>query len=397
MSTGTSTAPSVSGGRGNRAVLPLAIGGLVVFALLLVWLFRGSDELQTRYGRRMGNDYGSSVNGTYVFAEMFRQSGRNVASHDRLSPRLRKFQTIVWFPDDFGVPTGEQLDFLAGWMFEGRGRTVIYVGRDYDAATAYWTKVLPLAPPEQVDEVKRRLADAKSQFASARASIPNDRDARWFTLKNGPQQKVTAFSGDGDWNQLFDAQRAEITLASRLEPAANDGSSSERPETAEKLLTSGNDTFIARLSDGAWGDGQVLIVSNGSTLLNYPLVNKEHRKIANKLIGECSDGDVAFVESGRGGPPVEHRSLPKPHQAWPFPMNAIVFHLVMLALIYCLAQAPIFGRPRTLPADVPTDFGKHIAALGKLMQRTKDQAYAFARLQQYRQHGKRDSGKAHKK
>lgn len=398
---------------GNKYLLPGLLVGLVAIVLLVVWLMRGTPELETGYGRRNGEGYKASVNGTNVFSEMFRQRGHTVVSTDRLSPALRKYHTIVWFPDDFDVPKPEQREFLQNWLWEGElegtVRTVIYVGRDYDAATDYWTRVKPQAPIEQQEEVQRQLAQAKSKFANERARLPDKRYGGWFTLRDGPPQKVTKLRGK--WAAGIDASKTEITIASRLDkPQEADAGGRLNPPLyamkTEALLESGPDTpgqqpdpLITEItmSDNSWGGGKIIVVNNGSMLLNYPLINKEHRKIAGKLVSASSDGGVAFIESGRGGPPVEHKSVKKKTQEWPFPMNAIVFHLVTLAVIYCLARSAIFGRARNLPAESAADFGKHIFALGKLMQKTKDQAYAYARLQQYRQHGKRDSGKAHKK
>ncbi len=398
MSAG-STFRSTSEKSDSNYTLPLIIGGLVLLVLFLVWLFRASPGLQTNYGKRTGSEDRASVNGTIVLSDLFRQAGHGVTSVDRLSPRLRKYHTLVWFPDDFGVPTTEQRDFLEQWLAKESGRTVVYVGRDYDAAGAYWARVQPLAPPEQAAEVRRQLAEAKSKFAEARARLPKERFGGWFTLREGTPRKVTTLQGP--WAAGIDARKTDITLASRLEiPQKADltgNNAGGLPENYDTLLKSEKDILVSRVSDSSWGDGQIIVVANGSMLLNYPLINHEHRKLATKLIAECSSGNVAFVESGRGGPPVEHRATKKRHQEWPYPMNAIVFHLMMLAIVFCLARSTIFGRARRLPIEAPTDFGKHISALGKLMQRTKDQAYAYARLQQYRQHGKRDSGKSHKK
>ncbi|WP_425614545.1 DUF4350 domain-containing protein [Anatilimnocola sp. NA78] len=381
--------------------LPLVFVGLVILIFFVVWLMRGSEQLHTEYGRRTGTESRTSVNGTLVLSEMFRKAGHSVTSLDKLSPRLRKYQTIVWFPDDFNVPTEEQRQFLENWLSEGSGRTVIYVGRDYDAATAYWTRVQPLAPPAQASEVRRQLAEAKSKFATSRAKLPKGKSADWFVVREGAPHRITKL--EGPWAEDIDAKAAEIIVSSHLDvPTKKDGAkSSSLPDEFEVFLKGDGDPIITRVtqpSDLSWGDGQIIIVNNGSMLLNYPLINREHRKLAGRLIAECDPaGDVAFIESGEGGPAVEHRQIAKASSEWPFPMNSIVFHMVMLAIVYCLAKSAIFGRARKLPADSPSDFGKHITALGKLMQRTKDQSYAYARLQQYRQHGKRDSGKAHKK
>lgn len=396
MSTGSTYHSAQEAGGRNKWGLPVALGVAVLVVLLLVWLLRGKPELHAGYGRRTGAEHRDSVNGTMVLSEMFRQRGHSVTSVDRLSPKLRKYKTLIWAPDDFGLPTTEQREFLEQWMNE-HGGTVVYIGRDYDAATAYWTRILPQAPAEQKDEVQRKLADAKSRFAQKRAQVPKNRYARWFVVRDGTPKKVTTL--EGVWAAGVDAKKCDITLASRFdEPTEKDRvGGPPLPEFYDPLLTSEGDHLVARVSDYSWGSGKVIVVTNGSMFLNYPLINHENRKLAGKLITECGDGDVAFVESGANGPPVEYKSTEKREREWPFPLNAIVFHLVMLSLVYCLARTAIFGRARTLPAESPSDFGKHIQALGKLMQRTKDQAYAYARLQQYRQHGKRDSGKAHKK
>ena len=139
-------------------------------------------------------------------------------------------------------------------------------------------------------------------------------------------------------------------------------------------------------------------------MLNYPLVNREHRKLADKLIDQCGKQSkhVVFIESIANGPPILEKeptgsmpSLLELLKVWP--LNAILLHVAVLGIIICLSRSPIFGRPRDLPGDSPSDFGKHVAALGKLLARTKDRNYAQARLAQYRQVAERRSGRSHLK
>jgi hypothetical protein len=383
---------------GNKWVLPASLVAVVILVGVLIYAFRGAPELETGYGRRNGADYRASVNGTVVLSEMFRRSGRNVTSIEKLSAnKLQKYSTIVWFPNDFGVPKLEQRQFFEQWLSQKPNRRLIYVGRDYDAATAYWSRVLPTAPAAQTAEIKRKLADAKSKFAQDRARLDKDGYSRWFIVREGTVKKVTTV--EGEFAEGIDNKNLDITLNSRLvEPVVKDRPSSDGASMPdfEPLLTCEGESLIYRAKNAEWNSGLVIVVTNGSMLLNYPLINKENRKIAGKLIADCeAGGDVAFLESGRDGPTIETKSTEKPDREWPFPMNAMVFHLVMLSIVFCLGRSAIFGRALELPSDSPSDFGKHIVALGKLMQRTKDQAYAYARLQQYRQHGKRESGKSH--
>jgi hypothetical protein len=363
-----------------------------------------NEELPTAYGRRRGStEFVRSVSGTSVLADMFKKAGHRTTSWTRLSPRLDDYDVIVWAPDDFAAPTKEQREFLEDWLANGEGgRTVIYIGRDYNAPSAYWASVLPTAPEEDQDEIRLRLARAKSQWSRERAKMSAKEYARWFTIKrNFPYRQVRTL--EGPWAKDIDASKCEISLEGRLDiPMQADRAATDPPLLAnvpERLLTSSGDILAMRLTDPAWGDGQVIIIANGSWLLNYPLVNHEHRKLAARLVNECSPaGRVAFIESGPGGPSVLAKEPTSGEEPWPpFPLNVILVQAMIVGILFCLARFPIFGRPRDLPSEPSADFGKHVAALGELLARSEDRSYAQARLQQYRELAKRDSGKSHLK
>jgi hypothetical protein len=102
-----------------------------------------------------------------------------------------------------------------------------------------------------------------------------------------------------------------------------------------------------------------------------------------------------FLESGPGGLAVLDKD---PHDYTGFellmvwPWNAILLHLTVVGVLFCCMVFPIFGRPRELSEDAPTDFGKHVRALGELLSRTGDRQYAVRRVQQYRQIVTREGG-----
>jgi len=132
-------------------------------------------------------------------------------------------------------------------------------------------------------------------------------------------------------------------------------------------------------------------VANGSFLLNLPLVNHEHRKLAAKLIGEVPPGkNVVFSESGPGSPPIRDKD---PVDAMPtgwemfniWPTNWILLHLAIVGVIFCFSRWPIFGLPKEGPAASNSDFGRHIDALGDLLKRSHDRSYAMSRILNYRQ------------
>jgi len=403
----SSTASSTASTRPVWQYVAVA-GGLLLLVGLYFLIARGRREtLPVVYGKRRGATAAESVNGTSVLAGMFTQAGHKVRTITRLSPKAQAYQTIVWFPDDFKPPTAEQREWFEEWLGSGTGRTLIYVGRDYDGATQYWNDIQSTAPAEQADEIKRRAATARSEFDKQRAAMPDKEMAEWFTVRRGSGRRQVK-SLTGPWAEGIDPKNAEISISGTLEPPDSadvaSGGSGEMISDAETLLASDEDTLVSRIQGetlNGYGDGQVIVVTNGSFVLNYPLVNHENRKLAARLVNEAGPGDVAFLESGEGGPDVLDK---EPATSIPtgldlikiWPLNVILLHLTLLGIIYCIARWPIFGRPKSLPSESMADFGKHITALGELLQKTKDSAYANARLQQYRTQGKRESGKSHR-
>ncbi|HEY2413130.1 MAG TPA: DUF4350 domain-containing protein [Pirellulaceae bacterium] len=364
----------------------------IVAALALVGLGialagRRDEQLPVVYGRRRGSDAAGSVNGTAVLADLYRTSGRRVSTGIRFSPSLEKYNTIVWFPDDFDPPDDAHRTRLEDWLKNGGNRTLVYVGRDYDASIAYWQSVKANAPPELADEIVRREAEARAGHEAERSIMPESENIPWFTVQRDHpplhSDKLT-----GPWAKEIDVEQADVYLEGSICIPAKPESDVE----FETLLECDGELLVFRVTKDDWNGGQIIIVANGSFTLNYPLVNHEHRKLAAKLIEASSSTDdrVIFIESEAGGPPIRDKEkATSPPTAMEllkvWPLNAILLHIAVLGLVLLLARAPIFGRPRDLPNDSTADFGKHVAALGKLLAATKDRNYAQARLNQYRQ------------
>jgi hypothetical protein len=398
--------------------------------LLLACIGCASNDVTSTYGKRRGSEGGPSVNGTAVLAGMFEQAGHRVSSWKRLSPKLEECQTIVWFPDDFAPPTVEQRDFLEWWLDNEPGRTVVYVGRDFDATSAYWQQVLPGAPPEQKLEVMRREATAQAAHDAVRNRMPDAELAEWFSVhRDEPYRKVDSLAGP--WSENVDPAKTDIELAGRFELPSEaeidlwvnraDNYWDGRPAFTP-LLESGNDAIAYQVSYDEWDDSKIIVVNNGSFFLNLPLVNREHRKLAAHLVSDCGEGRVVFLESGWGGPTVYDEEpgtkIPTGFEVFTvWPLGYIVMHLTVLGILCCIAIFPIFGRPKTAPGSassriaaasgtadsevaatvVRADFGKHIDALGELLELTEDRQYARERVSYYHEHVSRDSGASHRK
>jgi len=373
--------------------------------LCVVALLTGCSppKIDSTYGRRRGANGEGSLNGTKVMAEMYRDRGCRVRSTQRLSPRLDDADVIVWVPDDFDPPTGDQRDFLETWLYQG-GKTLIYVGRDFDAAPLYYDRVAKSAPANQLEELLRREALARSEHELRRTEIPNNYDAEWFTVKRADvNRRVTTV--EGPWSGEIDAGAAEIYTRSTLDPPPLPTRTQRRnwnsPPVAETLLSSGGDPLIFRLTSDNWYGSEILVVANGSMVLNLPLVNQENRKLAGRLIDQSLPAEeVVFLESGPGGPAIlDSEPQGNVRSGWEaftvYPLGVILMHLAVAGILFCFSRYAIFGRPRVAPATRLSDFGHHIAALGRMMEHTGDAEYARARLRHYNQTARRDSGTSH--
>jgi len=199
----------------------------------------------------------------------------------------------------------------------------------------------------------------------------NELTCQWFHYEQDATRDITKLAGP--WADGIDPAKTEIQLSTKI--------ISDQPEG--RLLTTPGDTLVARFVAPYWDDSRILLVTNGSFLLNLPLVNHENRKLAGKLIGATGEpGRVVFLESGPGGPPIDpdhiDNSLWTLFGAWP--LNAILLQLAAAGVIFCFARWPIFGRPKQPPADSTSDFAMHLVAVGQLLARTKDRQFAAQRV-----------------
>jgi len=355
----------------------------VWFSLVAVCLVAQGcgTRLDDTYGQRTGIGAEKSVNGTRVLGELFEKAGHRVLSWNRLSPRLReRADCIVWFPDDFNPPSEEVADWLEGWLTAKPGRLLIYVGRDFDAACWYWDKIESDVPAEARKDYKEHRRQAAFELASRRRGLPKRETWRWFDVdRSRPKRTVRTLSGAADWLEGVDASKLDIELNARFVPS----------DDAEVLLESDGDALVSR----EWiNESQLMVVANGSFLLNLPLVNHEHRKLAGKLIDIVGPEEqtVFFLESGPGGPTTgedDHISgMPTGVEIFNvWPTNWILLHLAVVGILFCFWRFPIFGLAASGEQASLSDFGKHLDAVGELLRQSGDVDYARGRVKQYLQ------------
>jgi hypothetical protein len=347
--------------------------------------------IDTEYGRQHGREYGASVNGTGVIAEMFTQAGHHVTARSALSPAVENADVIVWFPDDFDPPPRQVRQWFENWMRSGYERTLVYVGRDFDAEPLYWEKAIARAPAEKHAEMQKHLEAAKVRVQMTReiradgpATGERPQDG-WFRISRPEKAEPPENSGanvaqslQGEWSETIDPAKTEIVL--------NDLLTVENSHDA--LLYTDDSAIVSRVSRPEFRDGQLLLVQNGSFLLNLALVNHEHRHLAAQLIDAVeehsgSESTVVFLESDESGVPIrnqEPRVQPPTEADYPPPISDMLYHAIVLAIVVTIGSWPIFGRARRLAEPPLSDFGQHVESLGDLLKRSRDDAYCRERV-----------------
>lgn len=373
----------------------------IVAALMLIALGGCGDRfsLKTEYGKIRTEGSSASLNGTRVFAEMMRRHGVTVNRLGTISPKLNRYQTVVWFPDRLDPPADEVVQALEKWITQGWGRTVIYVGRDFDCNLSYLVQVRDHAEVADQEELHRQIAEAIADRRAARRQFGEKVDRNhcdWFKIKKSNRRSAQHLEGplaDG-----VDSKECALDLGSNLAPPRP----SAEPEQNVLLKTDGLPFAFSLLRSQS--NGQVIVVRNGSFLLNFALVNPAHRKLAENLIDQCDlTGPVAFLESGPGEVRIQERA--DAHQPWAWisrpPLRYMVPHLLLWGVLFCFVLFPIFGRARRFQpfskaaardsADATsihsptntTSFRAHLVALGKLLQRSEQPSTAREKIQNY--------------
>ncbi len=415
---------------------------IVVMLVSLTGCINEGEFLDRTYGKQSGIPGRDSVNGTAVLADMFRQAGHKVSTKRELTPSIQDADVLVWFPDDFHAPSEETVTWLEKWLYWHDGGILIYVGRDFDASLPYWEAVIPQTPKptdsntagsdaeessrakaapvvaeSEITEMKKRQDEQTVEYRLERAVMGESVESAWYRYENGSQRRpITTLSGP--WSEGVDAAAAQIEVHGTM--TAGTFEYDER----QVLLSSGDDELVVRFTtDSKYHDGEdvfdffdgfeapdwegedireseLILITNGSFLLNAPLVNHENRKLAGKLIERCAGRKkIVFLESDASGLPLKKQEPPPEVPSslmvltvWP--INIILVHLAIVGIVFCFVRGPIFGRPRLLPVARLTDFGHHIAALGTLLAQTGDQRYAREKLAAYHQSQSGEAAKA---
>jgi hypothetical protein len=368
---------------------------IVALMLCVVSVGCGLEEKgipKTGYGKT-----GDSLNGTKVFAQLLRERGHYVGHRTRISPRLHRFDTIVWFPDRDRSPKVESVIWLEDWLAED-GRTLVIVGRGYQADLDYWTQMVSMT--EGPTQEKSRRHRAESMISGRRSESifvglnDDDVDGLWYEEEVHDLTSTNEFTGP--WSVGIDASKTTIECRKLFSPPTtlNDPDIVDEHEftmwgfrsfdlETKVLLAVDGEPFAFQI-DADDVDSKLIVVSNASFLLNYPLLIPENRKLAMRVAEQC-DGDVVFLETGRMGAAISTGE--DNHGTWAWitkkPMNYLVPHLLMWGILFCFVYFPIFGRPKRLNFSPEKKFKNHVNAVGEMLRKSGDQTWAKNKIAEF--------------
>jgi hypothetical protein len=367
------------------------------------------SEVNTTYGQR-GGYAATSVSGTSVLSSMIQARGHRVTTEKNITPSLHQYDTIFWFPQDDEAPTIEQRKFFEAWLRgddlideydETNARLLVFVGRDFDAEAYFWGELAKRDKSEKRIEYLRRQGLANDRHRRSYPYFGSERYARWFSAeKRKGKQQVKELAGPWIEESDIDPEKVAMEYETVLVPAKlEDLAAEDWSLPAEYVMLEANgEPFVRNVWDeDMMNENGIILINNGSFLLNAPLVNKENRKLASKLIDTCEEFSaeemkVAFLETDEYDniPSSEEESAPTGLEAFAaWPLAPIIWHFTFLGIALCFCLLPIFGRPKQLRQDDQTDFGRHVKAVARLLAGTGNRTYAQRQIERYRQNASR--------
>lgn len=405
--------------RNTMLLLLIVVTGFLMFA----GCQSKGEDVDTRYAPY----FDRSLNGTMVFRDMCEKSGCRLGTGGALAEQS-DYQVLVWFSLEPNTPPQKTLDTLDEWLEEKPDRTVVYVGRAFEATWDYWETMHSRIDEE---ENKRKINSKRSEAESERNKFlakkknpllpdkpkeikdPKKKGNSLFVMTPLEKEyKMRSLVGSENWLRDIDLGKVRFSLFEQMTPAKTiaDDDNQETPdettpesdenakENEEKELPPQFEVLLES-EDGHWivastprKKGRMILVNNGGFLLNYQLINHEHRKLANRLIHEFGEGrkkvfilysdhDIYTYDLGDRTHQSSFDTVLKFLQAWP--VSILFWQCILLGILFCFYKWPIMGRPRKLPQTRHVDFMEHISAYADLLSATGEEIYVRKQVKQF--------------
>jgi hypothetical protein len=343
----------------------LPIPMLAAITTLMLFVSGCTPPLNTDYA----DPKGTSINGVASFVELVKSSGRRAQVWRAASPRMKtEVDAIVMFQTAHGPIATETLEKVRKLMVEGSVSTLLIVVRDSDCAIDYWRQIA--AMPDLSDKDQKAATESMQQ-AIVELGIDSIRE---FSVE------------EGELYGLKRANRSGAPVVIPVDVESDDGSirvDSRWPLNrrlqpgleAEALWSTSGEPLLTEEFD-EYGL-HTLVLASATPILNGGLVDPGNRQLAEELVKLLPEGGrVAITLSSRwsDGNFAESPSMLQFLKVHP---HGWIFGQTLLALaLFCWWKLPIFGRPRSAIDTEGARFGRHVEALGKLLQQTRDTAYA---------------------
>jgi hypothetical protein len=326
-----------------------------------------------------GSSEGKSLNGTSVLAATLTGMGHEVEAAIRINDELSDWaEGIIRFAPYPGPPDREEANWYTNWLEGDSDRWLIYVVGDFDASSEYWKTVVEQLAPTTDQRVKedaqRSLSEAAdwSRRLPPKATKPADADV-WFEVASAWEPPRICAGLSGSWATGVDPAAAALTLHEYV-----------NAKQGEVLLAGDGKPFVIQKT--LRRAFRVLVIANGSFLLNEATVNPERSKLLASMLDwigadRCRIALVegSFVLGDSEGPPSLWQLLKRlPNFRW------IAAQIGVAALLAALARAPRLGRPRNEPGARPDRPAAHAEALGSLLARTRAPERARDVIAEYR-------------
>jgi len=397
-------------GRWERRIAGMA---LMVFLLPVPWGM--AQELSTEYGKRRGEGR-TSLNGMSGFAALWESQGSVVQSADRLTPRLDRFDVVVWCPAGRRPIDPSERERLERWLTQRDGRTLIVVLRDYDAQRDYLEATLPQVSADSRAAWRRKISQAAAEDLSQRMQFPEPRLEGWVDVET-PLGRRQALRLSGSLSEGIEVASTHVVLDRPLAVPNLKSQSLPLDLEFDVLMRADGHPFVIEVwnlptsagindsEDSEWdGDGigemhggsHILMVANSSFLGNYGMTFPGNRQLAERLMAQASSRDrVLFLESGESTLEISDRESRETPTMWDWmaewPFAFVMPHLLALGVLTYFVHLPVFGRPRRESRRSKTDFGRHVEAIGELLERTHDRGFVDRHLKQYHELVRRES------
>ena len=179
----------------------------------------GAVPFDSTYGEGVKSEGRYSVNGTAVFANMFESAGHNVRFSTRLDSRVRSSDVIIWAPDSFLGPNEQERTWFESWIREEMGKTLIYIGRDYDAELPYWSKVIRSSSGDTKANAQQRFNQAIMRHETLRQRTPEIQELDWFTIDMSRSNRFVRdlTASDSYWLDGIEIDKCEIAIRGEIQ------------------------------------------------------------------------------------------------------------------------------------------------------------------------------------